>query len=129
MRSLSSPARVLFFVTTMGLATLGIVRFIQKRPGPGPSYGVYAVFNDAIGIVEHSQVRMSGIPVVTVEAIRLDHGKVRIDIRMDSGPLFADSAVFKKGSSLAGEYYLSISPGTTGRPQLQEGDQVPTVSA
>jgi phospholipid/cholesterol/gamma-HCH transport system substrate-binding protein len=124
----SSAAKVTVFIVATGLAASAIYRFIIKRPGGGKGYVVYALFDDAVGIAKLSQVRVAGIPVGTIEGIRLDKGKARIDIRVQSGvPLFADSAVSKNSSSLLGEYYLAITPGTDGRSQLQDGDRIPTV--
>ncbi len=124
----SSAAKVSVFILATGLAALAIYRFIVKRPGGGKGYVVYAMFDDAVGIAKLSQVRVAGIPVGTIEGIRLDKGKARIDIRVQSGvPLFTDSAVSKNSSSLLGEYYLAITPGTDGRSQLQDGDRIPTV--
>lgn len=124
----TSAAKVSVFIVATGLAALAIYRFIVKRPGGGKGYVVYALFDDAVGIAKLSQVRVAGIPVGTIEGVRLDKGKARIDIRVQSGvPLFADSAVAKNSSSLLGEYYLAITPGTDGRAQLQDGDRIPTV--
>ena len=124
----TSAAKVTVFIVATGLAALAIYRFIVKRPGGGKGYVVYALFDDAVGIAKLSQVRVAGIPVGTIEGIRLDKGKARIDIRVQSGiPLFVDSAVSKNSSSLLGEYYLAITPGTDGRSQLQDGDRIPTV--
>jgi phospholipid/cholesterol/gamma-HCH transport system substrate-binding protein len=128
MGRVTTTAKVGVFFVATGLAALGIYRFIEKRPGGGKGYAVYALFDDAVGIAKLSQVRVAGIPVGSIEGIRLDKGKARIDIRLQSGiPLFVDAAVSKNSSSLLGEYYLSISPGTDGRAQLQDGDRIPTV--
>ncbi len=124
----TSAAKVTVFVVAIGAAAWGIYRFIEKRPGSGKGYVVYAMFEDAVGIVKNSQVRVAGIPVGTIEGVRLDKGKARIDIRVQSGvPLYTDAAVAKNSSSLLGEYYLAIAPGTDGRTQLRDGDQIPTV--
>ena len=124
----TSAAKVSVFIVATGLAAVVIYRFIQKQSGTGKGYVVYALFDDAVGVVKHSQVRVAGIPVGSIEGIRLDKGKARIDIRVQSGvPLFVNSAVSKNSSSLLGEYYLAITPGTDGRAQLQDGDRIPTV--
>jgi phospholipid/cholesterol/gamma-HCH transport system substrate-binding protein len=120
--------KVTLFTAATGIAAVGIFRFIEKRPGSAGGYVVYALFNDGVGIAKHSQVRVAGIPVGNIEGVRLDHGKARIDIRVEKGvPLHTDASVAKVSSSLLGEYYLSIAPGTEGSPQLQDGDQIPNV--
>ena len=120
--------KVTFFTAATGLAAFAVYRFIEKRPGAGKSYVVYALFKDAVGIAKHSQVRVAGIPVGSIAGIRLDNGNARIDVQMDKGvPLHADSSVAKVSSSLLGEYYLSIAPGSDGTPVLQDGDRIPYV--
>ncbi len=124
----TSAAKVTVFIAATGVAAWAIYRFIEKRPGSGKGYVVYALFDDAVGVVKNSQVRVAGIPVGTIEGVRLEKGKARIDIRVQSSvPLFTDAAVSKNSSSLLGEYYLAISPGTDGRTQLQDGDRIPVV--
>ena len=124
----TSAAKVTVFIAATGVAAWAIYRFIEKRPGSGKGYVVYALFDDAVGVVKNSQVRVAGIPVGTIESVRLDKGKARIDIRVQSGvPLFTDAAVSKNSSSLLGEYYLAITPGTDGRTQLRDGDRIPVV--
>ncbi len=108
-----------------GAAAFGIYRFIDKGTSKADGYVVYALFDDAMGIAKHSQVRISGIPVGSIESVRLDKGKARIDIRVNRDiPLHVDASVTKVSSSLLGEYFLSIAPGAEGREDLKDGDQI-----
>src|SRR5690606_20724328 len=55
-------------------------------------------------------------------------GKARIDIRINPEvPLYEDASVSKVSSSLLGEYYLAVSPGTEGKRRLQDGDRIAVV--
>lgn len=120
--------KVAIFSAATGLASYGVYRFIEKGPGTGKGYVVYALFDDGVGIAKHSQVRIAGIPIGNIQSVRLERGKARIDVKIDeSVPLHADASVAKVSSSLLGEYYLSIAPGTEGTPKLQNGDQIPNV--
>ncbi|HEY3234346.1 MAG TPA: MlaD family protein, partial [Polyangiaceae bacterium] len=86
---------------------------------------MYALLDDATGIAKLSYVRVAGIPVGNVESIRLEQGKARVDMRIHSDvPLYDDAAVAKVSSSLLGEYFLSIAPGTEGKRQLEDGDRI-----
>ncbi len=124
----TTSVKVGLFTVVTGTAALAIYRFVDKGAGTGDGYVVYGLFNDAIGIAKHSQVRIAGIPVGTIEGIRLERGKARIDVRMNKDvALHEDAAVAKVSSSLLGEYFLAITPGTDGRPQLKEGDRIPSV--
>jgi phospholipid/cholesterol/gamma-HCH transport system substrate-binding protein len=113
----------------MFVAGLLIYRFVDKAGGSGKGYVVYALFKDAAGIAKHSQVRIAGIPVGSIDGVRLEGDRARIDVRMDPEvPLYDDAAVTKVASSLLGEYYLSIAAGTEGRPELKDGDRIKNVN-
>jgi phospholipid/cholesterol/gamma-HCH transport system substrate-binding protein len=84
---------------------------------------------DASGIAKLSQVRIAGIPVGRVKSVRLDREQARIDIAMNKDvPLYEDAAAAKVASSLLGEFQLKITPGTEGRRQLKDGDEIKVVT-
>jgi phospholipid/cholesterol/gamma-HCH transport system substrate-binding protein len=124
----TTSVKVGTFAVVTGAATIGIFRFVDKSGSSGSGYVVHAYFDDATGIAKHSQVKVSGIAVGTIESVRLEKGKARIDIRMQPDvPLHVDATVTKVSSSLLGEYFLGIAPGTDGRAQLKDGDEIPVV--
>jgi phospholipid/cholesterol/gamma-HCH transport system substrate-binding protein len=124
----TTAAKVGLFAVVMVVAGYFIYRFISKTAGTSGGYVVYTQLKDATGIAKHSQVRIAGIPVGSIDSIRLVEGKARIDIRMKPEiPLYDDAAVAKVSSSLLGEYFLSIAPGTEGKPQLKDGDEIKNV--
>lgn len=123
----TTAAKVGAFAIATLVAALLIYRFASKSAGSS-GYRVYTIMNDATGVVPRSQVRIAGIPVGSVESVRLDHGKARVDVRINPDvPLYEDALVAKVSSSLLGEYFLSISPGTEGRRKLDDGDRINTV--
>lgn len=125
---LTTAAKVGIFATVTVVAGFFIYRFTSKGLGDGEGYVVYVLMNDAIGIARHSQVRMAGIPVGSIDGVRLEHNKARIDIRMlPNIPLYEDAAVAKVSSSLLGEYFLSVSAGTEGKTRLEDGDRIKNV--
>ena len=102
-----------------------IYRFVSKQTAGGEGYTVYVLMNDATGIAKQSAVRVAGIPVGQISSIRLENGKARIDMRIKPDvPLYDDAAAAKVASSLLGEYFISITPGTEGKRQLQDGDRI-----
>jgi phospholipid/cholesterol/gamma-HCH transport system substrate-binding protein len=116
------------FALVMVVAAVFIYRFVSKKAAGGDGYAVYALFDDATGIAKHSQVRVAGIPVGQIENIRLQDGKARIDIRVRPDvPLYEDAAANKVTSSLLGEYFIGLAPGTEGKRQLEDGDQIKIV--
>jgi len=129
MRRYSTAAKVGLFTVVTVVAGLLIYRFVTKSVVRGNGYTVYALFHDATGIATHSQVKMAGIPVGEISDIRLDHGMARIDIRMRSDiPLYDDATVSKVATSLLGEYFLAVAPGTEGKRQLEDGDRIKHVT-
>jgi phospholipid/cholesterol/gamma-HCH transport system substrate-binding protein len=111
------------------LAAFLILRFVDKGRSGTDGYLVYVIMQDVSGVVKRSQVRVAGIPIGTVEDIRLVGDKGRVDIRVDPEvALYEDAQVSKATRSLLGEYYISISPGTRGRRQLKDGDEISVVA-
>jgi phospholipid/cholesterol/gamma-HCH transport system substrate-binding protein len=123
----TAAAKVGAFAIATLVAALLIYRFASKSASSS-GYRVYAIMSDATGVVPRSQVRIAGIPVGSVESVKLDHGRARVDIRINPDvPLYEDALVAKISSSLLGEYYLGISPGTEGKTKLKDGDRIGTV--
>lgn len=125
MNRYSTALKVGVFAIVTVVAGYFIFNFISKKAAGGDGYVVWALMKDATGVAKHSQVRIAGIPVGQIESIRLQGGQARIDIRVRPDvPLYEDAAVSKVSSSLLGEYFLGIAPGTEGKPQLEDGDQI-----
>jgi phospholipid/cholesterol/gamma-HCH transport system substrate-binding protein len=121
----TTAVKVGVFAVVLLAAGLFIYRFVTKSSGSGRGYVVYALMRDAAGIAKHSQVRMAGIPIGSIDGIRLDGDRARIDIRMNPEvALYEDASVTKVAASLLGEYYLAIGPGTEGKRKLKDGDRI-----
>ncbi len=125
MNRVSTAAKVGVFALVTVVAAVFIYQFVSKKAAGGDGYVVYALMDDATGIAKHSQVRVAGIPVGQIEDIRLQGGQARIDIRIRPDvPLYDDAAASKVTSSLLGEYFIGLAPGTEGKRQLEDGDQI-----
>ena len=125
---ISTAAKVGVFAVVTIVAGLLIYRFVNKTTGAQGGYRVYALFRDASGVAKLSQVRIAGIPIGSVESIKLDKAKARVDIRIKPDvPLYEDATAAKVASSLLGEYYLTLTPGTEGKRQLVDGDEIKIV--
>src|SRR4051812_14559085 len=109
-----------FAVILLG-AGFFVYRFVNKANGSGSGYVVYALMRDAAGIAKHSQDRIAGIPIGSIDGIRLEGNKARVDIRMNPEvPLYEDASATKVASSLLGEYYIGLSAGTEGKRKLKD---------
>jgi phospholipid/cholesterol/gamma-HCH transport system substrate-binding protein len=125
MGRLSTAAKVGAFTVVMVVASVLIYRFITDSGVQGRGYTVWCLMNDAAGIAKMSQVKMAGIPIGQIKSVRLQEGKARIDVLVDdSVPLYDDATATKQASSLLGEFYLTLTPGTEGKRQLKDGDRI-----
>ena len=122
---LTTAAKVGVFAVVTLVAGVFIYSFASKSTGSGSGYRVYALMTDASGLAKHSHVRVAGIPVGSIEAIKLQGNQARIDVRVNEDvPLYRDATISRVASSLLGEYFLAITPGTEGRPRLEDGDRI-----
>jgi phospholipid/cholesterol/gamma-HCH transport system substrate-binding protein len=125
MRRFTLAAKVGAFTVAMVLAGYFIFRFVNKTAGSGSGYTLFVRMADASAISQRSQVRIAGIPIGSISSVRLVGERARIDMRIKPDvPIYEDAAVIKSSSSLLGEYYIAIAPGTEGRRRLKDGDEI-----
>ena len=116
-------------VGLMVLIGLGAVfllyRYVQETAGGGDGIQVYALFDDAQGLIPKSQVVVAGIPVGRIEKISLQGDQARVDVSMyPDVELFEDASVRLRAVSLLGEKVLDINPGTVGQTRMPDGGQL-----
>lgn len=128
MAKVSQAAKIgLFVVITAGAGYL-VYRTIHQETGKGGGYVVHAYLNDATGIAKHSRVTIAGIPVGTVEDIRLEKGRARIDVRVNGDvKLHRTARLGVKAASLLGENIVILTEGV-GEPDKKHGDEVETIA-
>ncbi|MDC0749168.1 MlaD family protein [Polyangium mundeleinium] len=118
-------AKVGLMTVALAAAAWGAYRFISPDAGTENGYRVWAYLPDVTGVAPHSRVMIQGIQVGTVDRIWLDGGKARVDIKMfPTAPLFDDAAIGKRATSLIGEYYIVLAPGTEGTPRIPDRGQI-----
>jgi len=124
-RRLSTSLKVGALTVVTVLVGLLVLHFVDRTVSSKDGYLVFVRMDDVSGIVKRSLVRTAGIPVGSVEDIRLVGEQARIDIRMQPDvALYEDAQAGKQMRNLLGEAYLAISPGTTGKRQLKDGDEI-----
>jgi phospholipid/cholesterol/gamma-HCH transport system substrate-binding protein len=125
----TKAAKVGLFVLVVTAASIFIYRFVSRSTGISGGYTVFAMFKEATGLAPNSRVMMAGIPVGIIESIKLDRGMARIDVRMAPDvALHEDATVGRRSSGILGEFFLSLTPGTEGRPNLKNGDEIKVVT-
>jgi phospholipid/cholesterol/gamma-HCH transport system substrate-binding protein len=113
------------------LATVALVTgwLLRERLRRDQGLRLHAYLSDARGIVEGGQVLCAGLRVGRVVGRSLEQSRrrARLDLQVWGVTLHEDAVVTKERSSLLGEYYLTLDPGTAGRRRLVDGDEVARV--
>jgi phospholipid/cholesterol/gamma-HCH transport system substrate-binding protein len=121
----TQAAKVGLFVVLTSAAAYGIYHFVSPEVGQGAGYVVHAYIHDATGLATRSRVTIAGIQVGTLDSIRLEKGKARLDVRMNGDvPLYDNATLGKKSTSLLGESVVVLTPGTTDHVKLKDGDEI-----
>src|SRR5260370_11814119 len=94
----TQAAKVGLFVVLTGTAAYGIYRFISPQAGGGTAYTVHAYIRDATGLATRSRVTIAGIPVGTLDSIKLENGKARLDVKMRGEIALYDNSTLGKKS-------------------------------
>jgi phospholipid/cholesterol/gamma-HCH transport system substrate-binding protein len=133
-----TPMKVgLLVLAGMAAALAMIVVLSGDRLREGDMRRYHAMFDDVTGLAVRSRIQMAGIPVGTIESIRLVGHRARVDILVRSdielhrglaeNSLYRNGAtIAKRQASLIGDYYLELTPGTAG-PILGDGEEIHNV--
>jgi phospholipid/cholesterol/gamma-HCH transport system substrate-binding protein len=140
-------ATVGLFVLVGFLATWGIYRCVDESVSGGEGYTVWALFQDAQGLVPKSRVLIAGISIGRIERIALatpkdletykkryprglsvqpgTHSYARIDIEIQGDlKIYRDAHIAKRFTSLLGEAILVVDPGRAPGSPLRSGDPI-----
>lgn len=120
-------------------AVLGLVAAVSLLPltacggGGEDGYRLTALFDSSVGLYEHGDVHVMGIPVGSVESIDIDGTTVRVEIVVDDDvPLPDDVQATIGQSQLIGERNVVLFPPwdaeheASGAGKAADGDVIPT---
>lgn len=138
MKNLSLGVKVGVLVILMVAGSYGVWKSIGKQSIGEGSIGLGARFRDASGLPVGSRVVVAGLPVGDISKLGIDGRYALVSFRIrDDVPIWSNAVVFKKSSSLLGDYYLEIDPGApesldasgelVKNRQLDDGELVLTV--
>ena len=132
MPSGTGTSAVLRLLTVIAIAiAVLIVGFVLLRGGDG-SYRVVMTLDNANQLVEGNQVKVGGVPVGTVDKIRLaDDGRARVELSIkDDGlrPLAVDTHATVRSTSLSGiaNRYVALQPGRDRDSTIADGGAIPS---
>ncbi|HWN68141.1 MAG TPA: MlaD family protein [Haliangium sp.] len=138
MKNVSNGVKVGLLVLIMLAGTWAVWSAVSSTPSGEKHVGMGALFKDASGMPVGSRVVVAGLPVGEITDLDIEGRYARVGFRLrDDLTVWSNAVVFKKSSSLLGDYYLEVDPGTAESldPQgnvvqnrrLAPGDTVPTV--
>jgi phospholipid/cholesterol/gamma-HCH transport system substrate-binding protein len=121
----TQAAKVGIFIVLTGAAAYGIYRFVSPEVSGGGGYTLHAYIPDATGLAQRSRVTIAGIPIGTLEKIRLEHGQARVDVKVKNDvAIFDNGTLGKKSTSLLGEAVIVLTEGTPEHRRLVDGDEI-----
>jgi len=137
-KGLSAGVRVgvLFILATIGIYI--VWKNLSSEPAGENSYRLWAKFRDASGLPVGSKVVVAGLPVGEITSLSIEGRYAHVNFRVRGDvKVWSSGVVYKKSTSLLGDYYLEIDPGSEvaigadGKQEkqilLKDGDQVPRV--
>jgi phospholipid/cholesterol/gamma-HCH transport system substrate-binding protein len=108
-----SGFKVGIFIIVIALASWFTFHAVTEGLGGQKGYRVYALFNDATGLVDKSMVQIAGLRVGQITSRSLFKNKAKVVVFIgDDVKLYSNAMIAKKMRSMMGGYYLEIDPGT-----------------
>ncbi|HEX8794531.1 MAG TPA: MlaD family protein [Polyangiaceae bacterium] len=121
----SQAAKVGLFIALTGAAAYGVYRYVSPEVTGGNGFTVHAYIHDATGLAPRSRVTIAGIPVATLDSIKLENGEARLNVKVKNDIVLYDNATLgKKSASLLGESVIVLTPGTPDHRKLHDGDEI-----
>lgn len=112
------------FVLSAALITLAAVLLVGLRGASGTRITAY--FPLAIGVYAGSEVRVLGVRAGTIDAVRPQGTRVRVDLTVDRGlRIPADARAAVVAPSLVSDRYVQLAPAYTGGPAMPSGGVIP----
>ncbi len=136
MKWLSAGVKVGILFLLLVAGVYAVFTGLGTDPAGSDSIELSARFRDASGMPIGSKVVVAGLPVGGITSLSIEgrYARVKFRVRRDV-PVWSSSVVFKKATSLLGDNYLEIDPGTADTPdpegkasvRLKSGDQIARV--
>jgi phospholipid/cholesterol/gamma-HCH transport system substrate-binding protein len=102
-----------------------VYRYVSPEVSGTGGYTVHAFIHDATGLATHSRVTIAGIPVASLDAIKLERGEARLEVKVRNDvALYENATLGKKATSLLGEAAVVLTPGTPDHRKLHDGDEI-----
>jgi phospholipid/cholesterol/gamma-HCH transport system substrate-binding protein len=120
-------AALAFVLSCVGLTVFVWTQFGGTIPFAAQGYRLGAVFPESGLLTSGADVRISGVNVGRVAAVRAEgvNSLVTLDIQHQYAPLPVDVRAILRQKTLLGEAYVELTPGTGSGPKLPDGATIP----
>lgn len=126
MRSLTNAVTVGILAVGVAVGLYFAIAFVTREAGEG--YRVWALLDDARGLVTRSRVLMAGISVGSIDSLELQGDKARVNLRIrEDVKLFCDATISKEATSFIGEYNVSLTRGKDESCVIPDGGRIVNV--
>ena len=119
---------LILFALGCFLTTLFVWRqFGGSTPFTPAGYRFHVLFAQGTNLAPNNDVRISGVPVGKVVAVRPRGQLTDATIQLDSShvPLPSDARAILRTKTLLGETFVALTPGTPRAPKLPDGGTLP----
>jgi len=120
----------IFFVGT--LVVLGVLIFNTGKFSFGSdrdSEHFSVFFTQVAGLAVQAPVRVAGVKVGEVRAITLDHGRARVDLKLEKDfPIYKDAEASLSSIGILGEKYIDMTQGNYEKGLLDSSMPIPSRS-
>ena len=116
-------------LAAIGALVLVAIAIVLLLTGGGPGNHYRLLFETGGQLVKGNQVLIGGVPVGSVDDVKLtDNGQAQVDISVDR-PLHEGTSAVIRATSLSGiaNRYVSIQPGPDNAPELRNGERITEV--
>ncbi|HEX7827723.1 MAG TPA: MlaD family protein [Mycobacterium sp.] len=126
MRSISRSVLWLTVFTAVATVCAVIVVGALRNPVTGAVARFTATFSDVSGLYVGNDVRISGVQVGKVEALRLNGSDAEVDFTvLADHPVYADTVPAVRYQNLLGQRYLELSQPVAPNQRLASGASIP----
>jgi phospholipid/cholesterol/gamma-HCH transport system substrate-binding protein len=113
MKRLSAAVKVGILFALLVAGSYGVWKTIGQSPSGESGFEAWARFTDASGLPEGSRVVVAGLPIGEISGMRIDGRYARLTLRIrDDVPIFENAIAIKKSSSLLGDFFIELDPGS-----------------
>ncbi|HQO92299.1 MAG TPA: MlaD family protein, partial [bacterium] len=117
----------IFFTVCIISVSVYIVKSADNFTG-GSTRVLYALSDDAMGLLNDSDIRIAGVVVGKMAKIELEDGKAKMTLNIwDEVDVYENARIEKVMESMLGTYVLVLDPGTKDARKLEEYEYIKNV--